>query len=259
MQRKLLSGNEAVAQAAYDAAVGLGTGYPGTPSTEILENFAALGGRAQWAPNEKVALEVGLGASFAAAPHARDDEARRRERGGRPAVHRGVHRRHGGAGGGAADDPGMASSQNEQDNRRYAVAAGSPCWSPPIRRRRTTSPSRPSRSPSAGRCRCMLPDDHPRLPLQDACQPARRPRRPRPAPTSSRDIRGPGHDPGLRPPRPPAARARSSAKSPQWNESTRAEPRHRRAIRELGIITDGVSYLHVARGGPGGARAEARA
>src|SRR5512143_1967542 len=67
MQRRLLSGNEAVAQAAYDAAVGLGTGYPGTPSTEILECFGALGGRARWAPNEKVALEVGLGASFGGA------------------------------------------------------------------------------------------------------------------------------------------------------------------------------------------------
>ena len=65
--RGLLSGDEAVALAALDAGVALGTGYPGTPSTEILEAFAALGGRAQWAPNEKVALEVGLGAAFAGA------------------------------------------------------------------------------------------------------------------------------------------------------------------------------------------------
>ena len=56
MERKLLSGDEAVALAAIDAGVALGTGYPGTPSTEILENFAGLGGKAQWAPNEKVAL-----------------------------------------------------------------------------------------------------------------------------------------------------------------------------------------------------------
>ena len=65
--RQLLSGNEAVALAALHAGVGSGTGYPGTPSTEILEDFAALGGRAQWAPNEKVALEVALGAAFAGA------------------------------------------------------------------------------------------------------------------------------------------------------------------------------------------------
>ena len=57
----LRSGDEAVALAAFEAAVRLGTGYPGTPSTEILEEFERLGGRAQWAPNEKVALEVGIG------------------------------------------------------------------------------------------------------------------------------------------------------------------------------------------------------
>jgi indolepyruvate ferredoxin oxidoreductase, alpha subunit len=50
--RQLLSGDEAVALAALDAAVALGTGYPGTPSTEILEALARLGGRAQWSPNE---------------------------------------------------------------------------------------------------------------------------------------------------------------------------------------------------------------
>ena len=67
MDRQLLSGDEAVALAALHAGVALGTGYPGTPSTEILEAFDALGGRAQWAPNEKVALEVGLGAAFGSA------------------------------------------------------------------------------------------------------------------------------------------------------------------------------------------------
>jgi len=56
--KELVSGDEAVAMAALDAGVWLGTGYPGTPSTEILERFQELGGRAQWAPNEKVALEV---------------------------------------------------------------------------------------------------------------------------------------------------------------------------------------------------------
>ncbi len=55
-ERQLLSGNEAIALAALHMGVSLGTGYPGTPSTEILERYSALGGRAQWAPNEKVAL-----------------------------------------------------------------------------------------------------------------------------------------------------------------------------------------------------------
>ena len=61
MKKKLLlNGDEAIAQAAFDSGVSLGTGYPGTPSTEILEHLAAIGGRAQWAPNEKVALEVAI-------------------------------------------------------------------------------------------------------------------------------------------------------------------------------------------------------
>ncbi|NTV97481.1 MAG: thiamine pyrophosphate-binding protein, partial [Thiobacillus sp.] len=63
-ERQLLNGDEAVALAALHAGVALGTGYPGTPSTEILEAFDQLGGRAQWSPNEKVALEVGLGVAF---------------------------------------------------------------------------------------------------------------------------------------------------------------------------------------------------
>jgi indolepyruvate ferredoxin oxidoreductase alpha subunit len=130
MDRQLLSGNEAVALAARHAGVTLGAGYPGTPSTEILEAFDALGGRAQWAPNEKVALEVGLGAAFAngralvAMKHVGLNVA------ADPlftAAYTGVN--------GAlivvtADDPGMSSSQNEQDNRRYAVAAGLPMVEP---------------------------------------------------------------------------------------------------------------------------------
>src|ERR1017187_3318248 len=65
--RMLWSGDEAVARAARDGHVRLGTGYPGTPSTEILEAFSELGGQAQWSPNEKVALEVAIGAAFAGA------------------------------------------------------------------------------------------------------------------------------------------------------------------------------------------------
>lgn len=132
MERKryLLTGDEAVAQAAIDAGVAIGTGYPGTPSTEILEHLSALGGRARWSPNEKVALEVGIGAAF----------------GGARAL---VTMKHVGLNVAAdplftvaytgvsgalvivsADDPGMASSQNEQDNRRFAVAAGVPMLEP---------------------------------------------------------------------------------------------------------------------------------
>jgi len=108
--------------------VSLGTGYPGTPSTEIWRP-SPLWGPAQWAPNEKVALEVGWRRLRGRALH-RHYEACRPERGGRPlftAAYTGVS---GGLVIVSADDPGMASSQNEQDNRRYAVAAASPCWSP---------------------------------------------------------------------------------------------------------------------------------
>ena len=127
---QLLSGNEAVALAARDAGVALGVGYPGTPSTEILECFDDLGGWAQWSPNEKVAFEVALGVAF----------------GGAAALvtmkHVGVNvaadplftSAYSGVAGAlvlvSADDPGLASSQNEQDNRRYAVAAGVPMLEP---------------------------------------------------------------------------------------------------------------------------------
>ncbi len=129
-QRLLLNGDEAIAWAARDAGFALGVGYPGTPSTEILETFGSLGGHAQWSPNEKVAIEVGLGAAFARArvlvtmKHVGLNVA------ADPlftVAYTGVD--------GAlvivvADDPGMASSQNEQDSRRYAVAAGVPMLEP---------------------------------------------------------------------------------------------------------------------------------
>ena len=129
-ERLFLSGDEAVALAAYHTGVSLGTGYPGTPSTEILEAFAALGGRAQWAPNEKVALEVGLGVAFAAARSI----VTMKHVGLNVAADPLFTAAYTGVSGGlvivSADDPGMASSQNEQDNRRYAVAAGIPMLEP---------------------------------------------------------------------------------------------------------------------------------
>ncbi|MGZ6314419.1 MAG: thiamine pyrophosphate-dependent enzyme [Candidatus Limnocylindrales bacterium] len=130
MDRQLLSGDEAVALAALHAGVALGTGYPDTPSTEILEAFDALGGKAQWAPNEKVALEVGLGAAFGNSRVVVTMKHVGLNVAADPlftAAYTGVS--------GAlivvtADDPGMASSQNEQDNRRYAIAAGLPMIEP---------------------------------------------------------------------------------------------------------------------------------
>ncbi|GAB6159069.1 thiamine pyrophosphate-dependent enzyme [Desulfotomaculum varum] len=129
--KELLSGNAAIARGAYEAGVTVGAGYPGTPSTEILENFARYPGvYAQWSPNEKVALEVGAGAAIA---------------GARVLVtmkHVGVNvaadplftLSYTGVNGGlllvSADDPGMHSSQNEQDNRYYALMNKIPCLEP---------------------------------------------------------------------------------------------------------------------------------
>ncbi|MFO7774424.1 MAG: thiamine pyrophosphate-dependent enzyme [Candidatus Hydrogenedentota bacterium] len=130
MPYQLLTGNEAVAQAALDGAVSLGTGYPGTPSTEILERFSLLGGRAQWAPNEKVALEVGLGVSFGAARALVTTKHVGLNVAADPlftAAYTGVPEALVIA---VADDPGMHSSQNEQDSRHYAEAAGIPMLEP---------------------------------------------------------------------------------------------------------------------------------
>lgn len=131
MQEKLfLSGDEAIAQACLDCGVGMGVGYPGTPSTEILEHFSVLGGHAQWAPNEKVALEVGIGSAFANVRTL----VTMKHVGLNVAADPLFTVAYTGTDGGlvilTADDPGMASSQNEQDNRNYAVAAGLPMFEP---------------------------------------------------------------------------------------------------------------------------------
>ncbi|MBQ7721802.1 MAG: 2-oxoacid:acceptor oxidoreductase family protein [Kiritimatiellae bacterium] len=129
-QTLLLNGDEAVAYAALDAGVNLGAGYPGTPSTEILEKFAELGGEAQWSPNEKVALEVSIGAAFG---HARVITTMKHV-GLNVAADPLFTATYTGVDGGlvviVADDPGMASSQNEQDSRRHAIASGAPIIEP---------------------------------------------------------------------------------------------------------------------------------
>jgi len=128
--RFLLTGNEAVARAALDSGVQLGAGYPGTPSTEILETFSALGGNAEWSPNEKVATEVALGAAFAGAWAI----ATMKHVGLNVAADPLFTAAYAGVDGAlviiVADDPGMSSSQNEQDSRRYAIAAAVPILEP---------------------------------------------------------------------------------------------------------------------------------
>lgn len=129
--KKLMLGNAAIARGAYEAGVRVVSAYPGTPSTEVSECIAAYDEvYAEWAPNEKVAFEVAVGASFA---------------GARSMVcmkHVGVNvaadpmftAAYTGVNGGlvilAADDPGMHSSQNEQDTRFYARSAHIPMLEP---------------------------------------------------------------------------------------------------------------------------------
>ena len=92
MEKHLLYGNEAIARGAYEAGVRVCSAYPGTPSTEVFENLTKYGDDlyCEWAPNEKVAVEVAYGASIAGCTQPRGHEARRRERGGRPYLYRGL-------------------------------------------------------------------------------------------------------------------------------------------------------------------------
>lgn len=122
--KKLMLGNEAFARGLYEAGVKVASSYPGTPSTEITEYAAEYDEiYAEWAPNEKVAMEVALGASiagsrsFCAMKHVGLNVA------ADPlytAAYTGVNA---GMVIAVADDPGMHSSQNEQDSRHHAIAS----------------------------------------------------------------------------------------------------------------------------------------
>lgn len=127
----LLSGNEALALGAFEAGVKVASAYPGTPSTEILENLCTYEGvYTEWAPNEKVALEVALGASFGGVRAL----ATMKHVGLNVAADPLFTAAYTGVRGGlvivTADDPEMHSSQNEQDNRNYAYAAKVPMLEP---------------------------------------------------------------------------------------------------------------------------------
>ncbi|MCF8011288.1 MAG: indolepyruvate ferredoxin oxidoreductase subunit alpha [Clostridiales bacterium] len=129
--KNLLSGNAAIARGAYEAGVILAAGYPGTPSTEILENLSRYKNvYSEWAPNEKVALEVALGSSFSGARSL----VTMKHVGVNVAADPLLTSAYTGVNGGlvlvSADDPGMHSSQNEQDNRRLAALAKLPVLEP---------------------------------------------------------------------------------------------------------------------------------
>lgn len=128
---ELISGNEAIARGAWEAGATIGVAYPGTPSTETMETFAKQPGvYAEWCPNEKVAVEVGLGACAAG----RRVLSSMKHVGVNVAADPLFTAAYTGVNGGfvilAADDPGMHSSQNEQDSRFYARAAHIPMFDP---------------------------------------------------------------------------------------------------------------------------------
>ena len=123
MAKELMSGNEAVARGACEAGVSFASAYPGTPSTEILENIGEKYSDriiCEWAPNEKVAFEAAVGASIIGGR----SMAAMKHVGLNVAADPMCTFAYTGVNGGmffvSADDPGMHSSQNEQDNRYYA-------------------------------------------------------------------------------------------------------------------------------------------
>ncbi|MGB9736013.1 MAG: indolepyruvate ferredoxin oxidoreductase subunit alpha [bacterium] len=131
MKRVLMSGNEAIARGSFEAGCRFATGYPGTPSTEILENIAQYNGiYANWAVNEKVALETASGACLAGARSI----VTMKHVGLNVASDPFMTLAYTGVGAGlvvvSADDPGIHSSQNEQDNRWYALMAKVPMLEP---------------------------------------------------------------------------------------------------------------------------------
>src|SRR5450759_3929905 len=138
---ELLLGNEAIALGALHAGVTVATGYPGTPSTELIEYLARIAPKdvhVGWATNEKVALDEGIGASLAGSRAL----VTMKHVGLNVALDAWMVSPFVGVGGGlvvfVADDPGMHSSQNEQDTRLRAAFAASEKWDTPCLIRSTT-------------------------------------------------------------------------------------------------------------------------
>lgn len=130
-EKKMMLGNAAIARGAWEAGVKVSSAYPGTPSTEISEEFVKYPDvYAEWAPNEKVAVEVAIGASFSGVRSL----ACMKMVGLNVAADPLYSDAYIGVNGGlvlvVADDPGIYSSQNEQDTRRVCIAANVPCIEP---------------------------------------------------------------------------------------------------------------------------------
>ena len=133
MTKSLLSGNEAIARGAWEAGVSVAAGYPGTPSTEILEYVSAKFRDdiyCEWSPNEKVAFEVAAGAALTGARVITTMKHVGLNVAADPLMTLAYTGTVGGFIAIVADDPGMHSSQNEQDTRRFAQFAKIPVLEP---------------------------------------------------------------------------------------------------------------------------------
>lgn len=129
--KNLMLGNKALARGLFEAGCSVASSYPGTPSTEVTEEIAKFDEvYAEWAPNEKVAMEVAFGASLAG----KRSFCGMKHVGMNVAADPLFTASYTGVNGGmvicVADDPGMHSSQNEQDSRHYAIAAKVPMLEP---------------------------------------------------------------------------------------------------------------------------------
>ncbi len=129
--KKLLSGNEAFALGAYHAGVMVAAAYPGTPSTEILESIAQFDEvYAEWSTNEKVAMELGMGAAYAGVRALVSMKQVGLNVASDPFMAASITGINGGLVVVVADDPGVFSTQNEQDTRHYAKLAKVPMLEP---------------------------------------------------------------------------------------------------------------------------------
>lgn len=129
--KKLMTGDEAIARGAYEAGVRHASAYPGTPSTEIMENVSTYEEiYAEWAPNEKVAMESAVGASMAGARSMASMKHVGVNVAADPLMTFAYMKVNGGSVLVTADEPGMFSSQNEQDNRNYAKMGKMPMFEP---------------------------------------------------------------------------------------------------------------------------------
>jgi indolepyruvate ferredoxin oxidoreductase alpha subunit len=246
--RLLLSGNEAVALSALHHHVALGTGYPGTPSTEILENFSRFGGKAQWAPNEKVALEVATGSAFAGARTL----CTMKHVGVNVAADPLFTLAYTGTDGAlvivTADDPGMASSQNEQDNRYYARAAGVPMLEPASSQEAYDMLARAIELSEQFKTAVFLRMTTRICHSKTVVHPVKTPPAKPAEPHFEKDVHRRVMIPGFARPAHKKLRARLE-KIAEWNETSDLNTVIE-GDKKLGIITNGIAYEHVREAAP---------